>query len=182
MTVNRHFDPSTEKTGNTHGSDGADWVLLHDTASVYRTNIDPLLSTVPTAEFTVDGVGTASFVPQMIRVVVNPFDTIAAADALAAGRPDVFWLGLDDFLEIRSDVAITRICLIAVDFTAAAPANYTGNDYIVPLAEADASDWQAEMLTLDFDSSADVRAVILQTSAVYSTNFCKIKVTGVSHA
>lgn len=148
----------------------------------YFSAVSPSLSGTPTGPLKVDGVGTASLVPHYILAVVNPGDDVTAATRLMNGKPECFFVRPGETLEINADTAITDVYFVAVDAASAAPADYTGNAYIMALADATAADWLAQMCHLTFDSTDTVKKVTVAVSDVYSTNYLSVSVQGVSYA
>lgn len=148
----------------------------------FHAAVSPSLSGTPTGPLKVDGVGTASLVPHYVLAVVNPGDDVTAATRLQNGKPECFFVRPGETLEINADTAITDVYFVAVDAASAAPANYTGNAYIMALADTDAADWLAQMCRLSFSSADVVKKVTLAASDVYSTNYLSVSVQGVSYA
>lgn len=155
--------------------------------AAHVTDANPLVMATPTINgatagvIQVDGVGTASFVPNYVLVTVNPGDDVTAAARLKAGYPECKLLSPGDALEISALSAITAVYMVAIDATAAAPANYTGNAYVMAKADTSAANWLAQMCRLDFSSTDDVRKVVISTSPVYATNYMSIGVEGFRH-
>lgn len=152
-----------------------------------RYLVTPEVSGTPTPMLLVDGVGTASLIPYFLRATVNPGDDVTGATRLQSGYPDVVQINPDSQIEITSDTAITDLYLIGVGNTSAgpataAPANYTGNAYIVANTETDAADWLAQQVHMTFDSSDDVRKVRITLGPVVGTNYAYINVEGSSYA
>lgn len=166
---------------NLRGNEGAAHVV--DAGPAYfRALVTPSLSASPTGPLKVDGVGTANLVPHYVLAVVNPGDDVTAATRLQNGNPECFFIRPGESLEIVSDTAITDVYFVAVDADSAAPLNYTGNAYIVTLADADLADWLANMAKLTFGSSDVVKKVVIAASDVYATNYMTVSVQGVSYA
>lgn len=149
-----------------------------------RPVVTPAIGGTLTGPLQIDGVGTASIVPNYLLVtVLTAPDDVLGATRLKAGYPEAFLVVPgQEFPPILSDVAITDVYMIAVDATAAAPANYTGNYGIISLADADLADWLANQIHLSFDASDVVKEVNVTLTDVYGTNYATAQVTGVSHA
>lgn len=177
----------SETTELQRSIDGAAHVALSSLSADYRQLVTPNIVGVQTPKIQVDGVGTASLIPYWILATVNPGDDVTASNRLRVGYPDVLMVTPDNSLEIVSDTVITNVCLIAVGNTSggpttAAPANYTGNAYIVANTETDASDWLANMANFTFDSSDAVKRVRISVTQIYGTNYVTISVEGYSYA
>ena len=146
--------------------------------------VTPKLNGTPTASILVDGVGTATMIPYFLRATLNPGDDLVAASRLLSGQ-DCEEINPDKRAEIISDVAITSLHLLAIGNVTpvtAAPANYTGNAYIIANTETDLADALAQLCRLSFDESEDVRRVLITTSPILGTNYMQITVKGASHA
>lgn len=165
-------------------AEGGPRVSLSDVVPIYRTAVDPEISGVVTPEIEIDGVGTGTLSPHLIRITVNPSDddAVEAAARLKAGYPEVAWCMPGETISIRSSVPITSVYLIGVDFDTTAPANYTGNAYIISRDDATDADWQANQAAFTFDSADNVREVIISMTEVFNTSYARVKVQGVSHA
>lgn len=154
-------------------------------ASDYHSLVTSLLSGSPTGPLQIDGAdvdgATADLVPHYILVVVNPGDDVTAATRLKAGYPETLMVRPGDTLEITSESAITDVYFVAVDATAAAT-TYTGGSYIMPKADADLTDWLAEMGHVSFNSADVVKRATVAVSDVYGTNYATIAIQGVSYA
>lgn len=157
-------------------------VKVNSLPADFNPAASPSLSGTPTGPLKVDGVGTANLVPHYVLVVVNPGDDTTAATRLKNGMPECFFVRPGETLEISADTAITDVYFVAIDAASAAPANYTGNAYIMTLADADLADWLAQMCHLTFDSADTVKKFALAVTDVYSTNYLTVSVQGVSYA
>lgn len=129
-----------------------------------------------------DGAGDVHY----FRFTVNAGDDITAAARLLAGGADTFMLSLDDYRVIKADTPITRIDMVAIgSATSGSPAAGT----LIDEADSEA-DTAAAMVSYEFDSADDVRAVTIQSSLSYgansapetSANYATVAVVGVSHA
>lgn len=170
--------------GRLTGTDGAAHVIDHAEANP-RYLVTPELSGTPTPKLLIDGVGTASLIPYNLRVTVNPGDDATGANRLLNGYPDTLTVNPDSSIEIVSDTAITDVYLIGIGNVTpvtAAPANYTGNAYIVTNNETDLADFIAQMAHLTFDSTDDVRRVRVALGPVIGTNYANVTVEGLSYA
>lgn len=147
-----------------------------------KPSVTPDISTTPTPEIEIDGVGTGTLAPHLIRVTINPGDDVTGATRLQNGYPEVFWCRPDETLELSSAAAITDVYLVGVDYDTTAPANYTGNAYIISRDDATLADWQANMAHFTFDAADDVRRVRINMSAVFNTSYARVKVDGSSYA
>ena len=169
-----------------NGTDGAAHVIDYSEANP-RYLATPSVSGTPTQRLLVDGVGTASLIPYYILATVNPGDDVTGATRLQNGYPDVLAINPDSQIEITSDTAITDLYLIAVGNTSAgpttaAPANYTGNAYIIANTDATAANWLAQMVHMTFSSSDSVKKVRITLGPVVGTNYAYITVEGLSYA
>jgi len=151
-------------------------------SEIQRSLVDPTISSAVTPEIEIDGVGTGTLSPHLIRITANPGDATNAATRLQAGYPECFWCQPGEAVEITSDSAITELYIIGVDYDTTAPANYTGNAYIISRDDADLSDWQTNMASFAFSSADDVRRVRIEMSAVFNTSYARVKVMGFSYA
>ena len=147
----------------------------------------PTVASVPTPSVLVDGVGTASLIPYYVLATVNPGDSVEGATRLKSGYPDVVSINMESSIEIASDEPITSICLIAVGNTSAgpataAPANYTGNAYIIANTDSALGNWETGMCTFAFDSTDVVERVRITVTPVIGSNYCRISVEGMSYA
>lgn len=170
--------------GNQHGTDGSAHVIDHNEANP-RYMVTPEISGTPTPKLLIDGVGTASLIPYNLRVTINPGDDVTGATRLLNGYPDVLTISPDSSIEIASDSAITDIYLIGIGNVTpvtAAPANYTGNAYIVTNNETDVADFLAQQAHMTFDSADDVRKVRITIGPVIGTNYAVVTVEGLSYA
>jgi len=177
----------SETTELQRSIDGAAHVAVSSLSADYRPMVTPTILGTPTPKIQVDGVGTASLIPYWVLATVNPGDDVTGAGRLMDGYPDTVLINTDSSVEIVSDTAINNVYLIAVGNTSggpttAAPANYTGNAYIVANTEADGADWLANMAIFTFDSSDSVKRVRISVTPVYGTNYVTISVEGYSYA
>lgn len=160
-----------------------------------RYLVTPKISGTPMPMLLVDGVGTASLIPYFVRVTINPGDDVTAASRLKAGYPDVITIfpgkespefDLSSAVDANGNpVNITDLYLIAVGNTSAgpttaAPANYTGNAYIVAATETDDSDWLAQMVHLTMDSGDKARRAKIKVSDVIASNYVYVNVEEVA--
>lgn len=181
LTARPSSDPTKAPEPVVHVG-GAIPVAQSDAVPTYRAAVDPEISGTPTPEIEIDGVGTGTLAPHLIRITVNPGDDVTAATRLQAGYPEVAWCLPEETISIRSSAAITDVYLIGVDFDTTAPANYTGNAYIISRDDATLADWQAQMAHFTFDAADNVREVVITMSALFNTNYARVKVQGISHA
>lgn len=155
----------------------------------FHNIVTPDIGTTPTGLIEVDGVGTASLIPYYTLVTAFSGDgsDVAAATRLQAGQPEVDLLNPEGVIELLSATAITDVYLVAVGNTSAgpktaAPADYTGNAFIIANTDADPADWQAQMAHFVFDPADNVRRVRLTCTPIYGTNYMSINISGVSYA
>lgn len=144
--------------------------------------VTPEISGTPTPEIEIDGVGTGTLAPHLLRVTVNPGDDVTAATRLQNGYPEVFWVQPGESLEITSSADITDVYLVGVDFDTTAPANYTGNAYIISRDDATLADWLANMAHFTFDAADEVKRIRISMSDVFNTSYARVKLEGVSYA
>ena len=171
--------------------------MLDSMPADYHYKVTPKIAGTPTPSVLIDGVGTASLIPYFVRATVNPGADTVAAGRLQIGYPDATLpINPDDEEVIHIEPTMiggvntspcTDLYLVAVGNTSAgpataAPADYTGNVCIVANTEADAADWQAQMLHYTFDSAEDVRYVRIKTTPVVGSNYMYVSVEGLSYA
>lgn len=162
-------------------------VVMDSNEATPRYMVTPQISSTPTPKLLIDGVGTASLIPYYLLATVNPGDDVTGATRLQNGYPDVVQLNPDSQIEITSDTAITDLYLISVGNTSAgpttaAPANYTGNAYIIANTDTTAANWLAQMVHMTFDSADAVKKVRITLGPVVGTNYAYITVEGLSYA
>jgi hypothetical protein len=150
--------------------------------------VTPEIGGTPTSTVTIDGVGTATMIPYFLRWTINDGDDVNAATSLLAGNVDAREILLDqqDYV-INSPEDITHLYWVAHGNTSAgpltaAPANYTGNAYIIANTETDAADAQAQMCHMTFDVADKVRRVYVTVTPVLATNYAIVTVRGASYA
>lgn len=160
-------------------------LTIDHSEAVPKYLVTPEINGTPTASILIDGVGTATMIPYFVRATINPGDDVTGASRLLNGQPDCVQINPDSSIEITSDVAITdvyAICIGNVTPVTAAPANYTGNAYIIANTETDLADVLAQDVRFTFDEADDVRRVTITTSPVIGTNYLQITVSGASYA
>lgn len=148
-----------------------------------RYPVSPMVAGVATHEVAIDAdLATATDQPIIgLRIVVDPGDDVAAAQALMTGAGcRVVQPG--DAITIEADAAISAVYIVGIG-NAAEPADYTGGACIISLAEDDLADVAAQMVRLDFSVQDNVRSLSLQLSATWASGLAaRVFVEANSHA
>lgn len=135
-----------------------------------------------TPTLTADGVGTANLTPLKWRVVINADDDVDAAQRLMTGTPNVIEINpgvLDQRQNLGEDglaETIENIYAVCVA-SEGAPANYTGNAYIISGAETDIADVLAAMARVEFSSGLGATYSRLLASDTYATYYSQLSVS-----
>lgn len=148
-----------------------------------RLSVTPEVGGTPQAKQQF-GDGTVEL--RYLRGTINAGDDVVAGARLLNGYPDTFMMLADNVYQFQSDVAITRLDMVAIgdalsgSATAGHPVDEAGTE----------AETIARMVTHTFDSADDVRLVIITLSQHYSaaaavataTNFVMAQTEGRSYA
>lgn len=123
-----------------------------------------------------------------LRVLLNAGDDVVASEALQDGWPDVILLLPGEALQLVSDVAITRVDIVAIGDTTSGSLS---SGELVTRAET-AANFLLALVSFAFDSTDDVHQVHLKATPPYSAgtagapavtaDYVDVSVAGVSYA
>lgn len=147
-----------------------------------RSLVSPLRAGVPTAEVALNGDLTSATDQPIIglRVIADPGDDIAAANALLTGAGCRILLP-GDCLTLDAASGIVALYMVGIG-NAALPADYVGGAGVISINETDVADVYAQMVRLDFSSLDAVKTVALSLTVWGSELKARVFVEAGSHA